>query len=640
MKHNKKILFLLAAVVITAGFANASSLVNLDLKKTSDSAVDMTFYTTDSTAAPMVTRKSNNKYVILMPNVSGSGAGLPSLGAVKDLVTDIDVKNVDDGISGYTKVTLTTSKPVNITTRTQKAAPLSNEEKQAKAIIAKAKSQTVPQTVGAKSVKDKTSATGNKSIQSVQDKKTNIVKNSEKNTQKKSQITAKNEVKKSQSKPSKQVKPQIQVQEKPKNIQPIPVAKVPEKQINTSDNLVQNQIKTDSATDISKKANQNNINNNYKMDYIEKVSKSAKGRSNSGFALLLLPFLVLFLVAKTLKSSVQNVGILKSSFKEHLAEQPSVITNYDDIINDSELNWQEKYKKFIEESKGEVKTRRYHFIKPINQVDKKRLELENTLEKTPEIYKNTQIQIDETPIREVQSEDYEIPESISKLKAFAKPVSLKTTQRNKTFTKPILGTQKQNNFMGKFVELKESELNSTTRRFKDGALNVSDLLKTGNKYVEDTFMEPVNENYVMSSMDEYISILDKEKELMTAPKDLSSKIAGSLSNLKPSMAFSQKSNKNTTNPIAQNRSGIPQGLIIKTGYNIDENKGFYIANVDGLNSLIGRIGDETFVLKTFDSSVNNLQVRHDSENVYVVKAGDFKALVDVSEDKMGVLIEL
>ena len=83
-----------------------------------------------------------------------------------------------------------------------------------------------------------------------------------------------------------------------------------------------------------------------------------------------------------------------------------------------------------------------------------------------------------------------------------------------------------------------------------------------------------------------------------------------------------------------------EGLVIKTGYNIDENRGFYIANVDGMNTLIGRINNETFVLKTFDKNVDNLQVRYDNENVYVVKAGDFKALVDVSEDKMGVLIEL
>ena len=35
-----------------------------------------------------------------------------------------------------------------------------------------------------------------------------------------------------------------------------------------------------------------------------------------------------------------------------------------------------------------------------------------------------------------------------------------------------------------------------------------------------------------------------------------------------------------------------------------------------------------------------VQVRHDNANVYMVKAGGFKSLVEVNEDKMGVLIEL
>ena len=47
------------------------------------------------------------------------------------------------------------------------------------------------------------------------------------------------------------------------------------------------------------------------------------------------------------------------------------------------------------------------------------------------------------------------------------------------------------------------------------------------------------------------------------------------------------------------------------------------------------------VKKKFDKNVTNpIQVRHDNANVYMVKAGDFKSLVEVDKDKMGVLIEL
>jgi hypothetical protein len=46
-------------------------------------------------------------------------------------------------------------------------------------------------------------------------------------------------------------------------------------------------------------------------------------------------------------------------------------------------------------------------------------------------------------------------------------------------------------------------------------------------------------------------------------------------------------------------------------------------------------------LKKFDYVVDKpLQVRQDDKNIYIVKAGKFKCLVDVSKEKMGTLIEI
>ena len=91
----------------------------------------------------------------------------------------------------------------------------------------------------------------------------------------------------------------------------------------------------------------------------------------------------------------------------------------------------------------------------------------------------------------------------------------------------------------------------------------------------------------------------------------------------------------------ETKSSYINGLIVKSGFNIDDNKGFYIVNLDGKSALIGKVNDEVFVLKKFDTNVTNpIQVRHDNANVYMVKAGGFKSLVEVNDDKMGVLIEL
>ena len=624
---NRKNLLLLLAMCLTLSTADASSLVQMDIKKTSDNAVDLTFFTTGSTGSPMVTRKSNNKYVILMPNVSGQNAGTPSLSAVKDLVTNVDVKNVDDGMNGYTKVTLITTKPINISTHTQKTAPLSNEEKQAKAVIAQIKTQPTQTTSSTEPKKEvvKTVVTSSSSAVKTETKKAE---------------TKKNEVKKTEKAQINKTKPQ------PKAVSaPAPVQK--------SEPVVQPEEKIISEVPTADQvAKEEPVINMKEIDRIERVAKSSTHKNHAGLLFLLLPLWLLSLLAKNIKNSVQKSNALKSSFNAHLTEKPYVQQNYDNIINDSELTWQERYKKFVEESKGEVKMNKYSFIKPVSatkptatkpavteptKADEKRLEFERTLKQTPDIYKNTEITIEEKPVHEVQSEDNAIQEDIVKLKAFANPVSLHTTHRGRTKTTlPKLPKAKE----GKFVKLKQSEMNTTSRQFRGGALSVSDLMRTGNKYLEEQKTEAPKQDYVMSSVDEYFSILDKEKELMTAPKDLSSKIAGSLSNVKPSMNLAPRSQNRSTNPIKQRRTNSAEGLVIKTGYNIDENRGFYIANVDGMNTLIGRINDETFVLKTFDTNVDNLQVRHDNENVYVVKAGDFKALVDVSEDKMGVLIEL
>ena len=615
---------------LTLNMADASSLVQMDIKKTSDNAVDLTFFTTGSASSPMVTRKSNNKYVILMPNVSGQNAGTPSLSAVKDLVTNVDVKNVDDGMNGYTKVTLITTKPIKISTHTQKTAPLSSEEKQAKAIIAQAKTKPVQTTTPQNNEVTKTKVTSSSSVTKTDNKKTETkkteAKKAETNVQKTKQQT-----------PQKAVTTTAPTQK----VQPVPV-----KENTVTETKTVNEIKSEEPVVDMKE-----------VEKIEKMAKTPSHKNYAGLLLLLLPLWLLSLLAKNIRNSVLKSKALKSSFNANLAEKPFVQETYDNIINDKELTWQERYKKFVEESKDEAKMSKYSFIKPVSttnteetsekssattpisqtETDSKRLEFERTLSKTPDLYKNTEIKIDETPVHEVQSEDNAIQENIIQLKAFANPVSLHTTHRGRTKTTlPKLPKAKE----GKFVNLKQSEMNTTSRHFRGGALSVSDLMKTGNKYINEETTSTSNQDYVMSSVDEYFSILDKEKELMTAPKDLSSKIAGSLSHLKPSMSMTSKSSNRSTNPIKQQRSNSASGLVIKDGYNIDENRGFYIANVDGLNSLIGRINDETFVLKTFDSNIESLQVRHDSDSVYVVRAGDFKALVDVSEDKMGVLLEL
>ena len=101
----------------------------------------------------------------------------------------------------------------------------------------------------------------------------------------------------------------------------------------------------------------------------------------------------------------------------------------------------------------------------------------------------------------------------------------------------------------------------------------------------------------MSSLDEYFSILDKEKQ--SEPKILQEK--NTRSRVQEILTDRTKSSVSQTNPITkfknENKTSYLNGLIVKSGYNIDDNKGFYIVNVDGKSALVGKVKDDIFVLK-------------------------------------------
>ena len=152
--------------------AEANSLTQLDIRKanTASSSVDVTLYTTNPYADSIaVTKKSDNKYVILMPNVSSAAGGKPDLSGIKDIISDIDVKSVNDGSGGYTKVTLITTKPLNIRAHAKNSVPLTEEQKAYKNLIAQSRTHTntpvyIPDS---RTLEPKTTVTVNKPAQPV-----------------------------------------------------------------------------------------------------------------------------------------------------------------------------------------------------------------------------------------------------------------------------------------------------------------------------------------------------------------------------------------------------------------------------------------------------------------------------------------
>lgn len=303
-----------------------------------------------------------------------------------------------------------------------------------------------------------------------------------------------------------------------------------------------------------------------------------------------------------------------------------------------------------------------------NTVEEDLVSLEDLLHKSPAIEKTNLT--DEEAFRElernfVHKEDDVIAShminsvsSISKprkFRAFENRMLLSESKRRNSFLNKQAKTVEVQE--GKHVNLGYSQLHTSSRVLEGGNLRVGDLIAMSEKFLKTQSVKPevVNNDtssaveapsYSMSTIEEFLA-LDEGSSRVTAPEYLSKRVAESLAQVKPSMKLKKAavSDSSSTNPISRTKlkdnKKLLEGLIVKSGFNIDANKGFYIVNLDGETALIGRIKDEIFVLKKFDSPIDKpIQVRQDNNNVYMVKADGFRSLVEVDNDKMGVLIEL
>ena len=668
------LLLALATAPVSETFANAenNNLVQLDLKRSSNNSVDVTLFTSNNyNDNVLVRKKSDNKYVILIPKVQSNGYSSSSLTGVKDLVSNVDVKTVNDTNGGYTKVTLITTKPLDIKTNTQKSSPVTAEQKEYKTLIAQANAVknniAKPASQPQKSVQ-KTEVTVNKAVQNKNASKQTIQKSTKNITTQKTKqenITPiKTEIPKIQE-AQKVVKPDIKLKEiNPEKtdrqvrkeylaelIQETKLQKeleqAPQENLSNT-NTIAGTTFDEPVKDISELPIENNLT------LKEKIKNKLIAFKNSNLPkpikFGLLPILGFIFILNLIKASLVKSKELKDSFIEHLAKRPPILNTvkYNNIVNNSELSWQEKYQRYLDESAKPVPRANnkghYTFIKTPAEpaqndiIEQKRKALEQMLEETAYNVSDASINPE---IIEVQNEEDAIQKTI-KFKAFdSRKTSLNITSRDKIksrfkkYEKEIPLHEQKN------IELGESLLHSNRRSLKDANLKVEDVENRGVK------MKFKPSEYIMSSIDEFFSIIDKEKSVKEIKQNITT---NPINNNKPIPKFDiplpkKDSNTKQTNPITKlhndTKSSYINGLIVKSGFNIDDNKGFYIVNLDGKSALIGKVNDEVFVLKKFDKNVTSpIQVRHDNANVYMVKAEGFKSLVEVNNDKMGVLIEL
>lgn len=740
---------LMTGISAVAEANTTNNLLQMDVKRSSATdSVDVTFYTTGDSSNSIVSRKSNNRYVVLLPNVSGSSSVAPGIGGVKDLITDVDVKHVDDGIGGYMKVTFGTTKPINIKTYIKKTAPLTQAQKDYKALIAqnniKPATQTAqqhkkpatPQPAVNKQPAQKATPKPVAQTKPASNAKTNN------NTTKTTQKTETKAITLPKINLTTITPPKVKFEQpKPKVEQPkvTPKAKtmtkpiqIPhqEKVVNSAVHPVDNYVpkmkfdengkrQIDLEPRINHEIARNTTTNNSNIvenlapqnnDKIQETTPAQDIQTNTTqnvdtnkqshhfpMWMILAGGLGLFVVAMFLvfdaisHASHKNTDRLKSFFTISNSNQMKrKRKEFQDIIDDENLNWQEKYKKYSEKDKKnnpvkqsqdmsyvtDISATKKAIITPDMNISSKSVPTLNSRHQingipniqsrnTNDIREKLQAQISQmehslsqTPnieppehvITGVHSEDDTIMNKFSdiKLKSFAKSVNLKQTHRT-LLDEDDKQTRNKSFKEGRFVKLKNSPLSVNKRKSASSQLEVSDVMDSGRKHLTNNNngemkMDKQNENYLLSSLDEYLSILDSEDTKHTTS------VAESLSKVRPETNVMSRSG--ITNPISRGSNPMTKsnksehshymnGLIVKSGYNIDSEKGFYLVNMDGVSALVGRIKDDIFILKKFNYVVDKpLQVRQDYGSVYIVKAGGFKCLVDVAKDKMGTLIEI
>ena len=628
------ILLLLALAVSSFSGLSAqdgNNLVQLDLKRSSNDSLNVTLYTSDNyNDNVLVRKKSDNKYVILIPKVQSSGYSIPALNGVKDLVSNIDVKNVTDTSGGYTKVTLITTKPLEIKTNTVKSAPLSKEQKEYKTLIAEANAvkNTINPAVNKKQQPSKTEITVNRAktsdsttvkLDAKPNEQANIPPKKTVETIQKPQIeleelSAEKLARQTRKEHLAELIHEVKQEQLDKQVPDVPPEKV-NVTISTPEQIkdIKDMPKT--------------ISNNVALP--SRQSLMSKFKHNFKILGIILGSILLLMSLKKLVKHSHDNNLTKPVNDNYAGINRESSDKYSNITNNKELSWQEKYQQYLDASAKPVSRGKnkgnYVFIKTPAEPDiitRKRTELEKLLEEMPSYQQDIQPEI-----VEVQSEDSAIQNSI-KFKAFDNHrLSLNTTNRAKSKSRFKKYEVEIPLHEQKTVDLENSPLYTNPRSLKDANLDVKDVDRNRIKYK--------SSDYIMSTVDEYLSLLDSEKAAIDIEK--------------PIVPVMRKTGNEVlsgqSNPISKAgnefKSSYLNNLIIKSGFNIDANKGFYMVNLDGKSALIGRVNDEITVLKKYDKIVDKpLQVRHDNANVYMVKADGFKSLIEVNDDKMGVLIEL
>lgn len=610
--------FLLGAHISAASEAFKNSLVKMDFSNISG-GIQVKLYTNKPYGDSIsVNKKSDSEYVILMPETSNSMTANPILNPVSGVVRGVSVKTqqYDGNIKGYTKITISTLKPIEIVTQlktinassyqlsendysellaqtAKKTQPVAPKKVAAKPIVVKKEApKTVQKPAEVKTAQQKTvSNLPAQKTKKTETKQTPVLATKPKQAANLSKAAEKPVVKEVKKPVSKHVSQPIEsakpVQEaKPTKATNVPSSNPPVPLAQTAPSVPAIQPQVPTSTQSTLPASKPLTFGQKIINVTENPQRLAKYKDmllSNIYVILggaLVVFLILLLGARKMTKSMRKE---KEVFAKNLSDKPAPKTNFMDKINDN-MTWKEKYQTYVETA---------------NQPAEQDIPAQPT---------------------ETFEEPFEADNELNELFAVDEKVNTQETSDNK-------GIDNENE------QYAMSE---------DDLLDENDIPRNEISQGEEIFgKDKLDELF---GADE--NILNEEKSFINEEKsfigeDFSFDEAYEEAEMSSNIAYSEEE----SNDYEYEDYDEPDDEEIKSEYVIDATKGFYLVDYRDKTSLIGHIGDEIFVLKQFGEKIDGaLQARLDEHKGtsanYMTRVGRFKALVEVKPDYMNLLIEL
>lgn len=678
--RTNKFFILTSTLILLAGCSFAAesfqnSLVKMDFYESSSGGIKVNLYTSKPYKdAIKVNKKSDFEYTILMPETSSSITAKPALKSTSNYVKNVDVKTQQyaNQLKGYTKIVIATTKAIDIVPVAQTLSLSESKTANASKKITSnttTKKSTVKQNLVPQNIKAQLKHEINKSAQKLSRVQTKVKSQAivQKTIQKVMPQKPKQVVnidtkltpaKKTATNVTAPVKQKEQVLPAKKINQP-PVNQIKENQIKTQpkqslDNNIKPSTEPESKVQTNKipksieSENQDlsttEVEKPQELGFIPKLKQDSriwinKIKSNSNIfvwaGIILIPLIFLLLIIKSLGQNAKKIKQHKAEFMAHLNDAPLNSTDYTEKIND-DMNWQEKFETYVNTPSSQTENADSSVISDIMLDDD--ILANSTASNVDTLYEDSAESSIENDITEDNME-----------------------QENQYFQQVNIDESGQEFEETNILDELSNEENQVTNNYyeEDSVLDeLSQIISQDETENEDVSVEDIfeedeledNQNlddFVLDNVEENIY---EEPEETTDLDELTEE-----SNVEEIENFQEETTQEVlpetaedglyTEEIVEETPTPVVEDIVKSEYAIDEEKGFYLVDIDDSTALVGHIADEVFVLKKFDSKIDGkIQARVDekkgSSTNYMTRVGSFKALVEVTNNMMNLLIEL